>query len=245
MIRFIFFPVFFFLSAAAQEQSKSVDFTFRSYGVSPAGGIDSGYFYMLKPYRDSVDKTMNEVLAEASGEFIKTTPNSYLGNLLADAYLWAARTKFNPKADVAFMNHGGVRINRISAGSVTRRIVFEVMPFDNVLVIAEIKGSLLLEYLNRIAADGGGGGVAGLQFKIVEKQATEVLIGGIPLDMDKTYFMVNSDYTLDSGSGIAAFKTLRQQRTGFLQRDAIIDYLKYNASQQKSIFPETQNRISK
>lgn len=244
MTRPIFLVLFFYFSAFLPGQSQTIDFTSRSYGINAAGGIDSAFYKMLTPYRDSVDKTMNEVLAQASGEFIKTTPNSSLGNLLAEAYLWAARTKFNPKADVAFMNHGGVRINRIATGEVTRRTVFEVMPFDNLLVIAEIKGSLLQEYLNRIAADGGGGGVAGLQFKIVDKQAVEVKIGGSALDMKKTYWMVNSDYTLDSGSGIAAFKTLPQQRTGYLQRDAIIDYLRHNSSQGKSIYPDNNNRIT-
>jgi 2',3'-cyclic-nucleotide 2'-phosphodiesterase (5'-nucleotidase family) len=245
MIRLLSIPIFCFFSAALFAQTKSTDFASKSYSVNAEGGIDSVYYRMLSPYRDSIDKTMNEVLVSASGEFLKATPSSSLGNLLADAYLWAARAKFNPKADVAFMNHGGVRINRIAKGEVTRRTVFEVMPFDNVLVVAEIKGALLQEYLNRIAADGGGGGVAGVQFKIVDKMATEVLIGGKSLDLAKTYLMVNSDYTIDSGSGIASFKTLPQQRTGYLQRDAIIDYLKYIASKGKSVFPENSNRISK
>jgi len=143
------------------------------------------------------------------------------------------------------MNHGGVRINRIGKGPVTRRTIFEVMPFDNLLVVAEIKGSLLQTYLDRIAAEGGGGGVAGLSLRIENKKAVEVMIGGKPLDPEKTYTMVNSDYTLDSGSGIPAFKSLKQNKSGYLMRDAIIQYCQHLQSTGKKISLEPQKRITK
>jgi 2',3'-cyclic-nucleotide 2'-phosphodiesterase (5'-nucleotidase family) len=143
------------------------------------------------------------------------------------------------------MNHGGVRINRIGKGAVTRRTIYEVMPFDNLLVVAEVSGVLLQQYLDKIAADGGGGGVAGIRFAISEKKAVDVMVNGKPLDLNRTYKMVNSDYTLDSGSGIPAFKTLKQVRSGYLMRDAIIQYCQYLQQSGKKISVEPQMRISK
>jgi 2',3'-cyclic-nucleotide 2'-phosphodiesterase (5'-nucleotidase family) len=107
-----------------------------------------------------------------------------LGNFLADAYLWAARALFDAKADIAFMNHGGVRINRMAEGPITRGMVYEVMPFDNQLVIVPVKGAVLQQYIDRLAAEGGGGGVSGLSYRIAGKQAVEVMIQGKPLDPD-------------------------------------------------------------
>ena len=77
------------------------------------------------------------------------------------------------------------------------------------------------------------------------KKAVEVMIGGKPLDPEKTYTMVNSDYILDSGSGIPAFKTLKQNKSGYLMRDAIIQYCQHLQSTGKKISLEPQKRITK
>ncbi len=234
--------LFVFLSACHLSQSPT-GIGYKGYAVGQSKKADAGYLSMLKPYTDSVDKTMNEVLAESATELLKEVPNSTLGNFLADAYLWAAREKFDKRADVAFMNHGGVRINRIRAGKIDRRIIYEVMPFDNTLVIVEVNGALLQKTLDRIAEDGGGGGVAGLSMRIKDKKAVDVMIGGIPLDPQKTYFMVNSDYAVDGGGGFNAFKTLPQQRTGYFQRDAIIEYCRASGKAGIKQFGEPKNRI--
>jgi 2',3'-cyclic-nucleotide 2'-phosphodiesterase (5'-nucleotidase family) len=239
LIFLFFFIVSYFYSSSQQLASS------RGYSVQSASGIDSAMYKMVGPYRENVDKTMNEVLAENEADLLKEIPDSRLGNFLADAYLWAARQKIDKDAEIAFMNHGGVRINRIGKGAVTRRTIYEVMPFDNLLVVAEVSGVLLQQYLDKIAADGGGGGVAGVRFAISEKKAVAVMVNGKPLDLNRTYKMVNSDYTLDSGSGIPAFKTLKQVRSGYLMRDAIIHYCQYLQQSGKKISVEPQMRITK
>lgn len=243
MKRIYFFILLSVLLSACHLSQSPTGVAFKGYPVGKSNGVDSGYLKMLKPYTDSVDLTMNEVLAENATELLKQVPNSTLGNFLADAYLWAAREKFDKRADVAFMNHGGVRINRIPAGKIDRRIIYEVMPFDNTLVIVEVKGLLLQEMLDRIAEDGGGGGVAGLSMRIKDKKAVDVAIGGQAIDPQRTYFIVNSDYAVDGGGGFNGFKTLPQQRTGYFQRDAIILYCKSIGKGGAKRFDEPKNRI--
>jgi 2',3'-cyclic-nucleotide 2'-phosphodiesterase (5'-nucleotidase family) len=218
---------------------------YQGYPVNPARAADTALLRLVQPYRDSVGKTMDQVLVTNQQELLKELPNSPLGNFLADAYLWAARTMFDAKADIAFMNHGGVRINRMAAGPITRGMVYEVMPFDNQLVIVPVKGEVLRQYIDRLAAEGGGGGVAGLSYRITGKQAVDVMIQGKPLDLGATYMMVNSDYAVDGGGGFRAFKDLKQQRTGYLQRDAIIAYCQWHAKEGKPISTATNTRISK
>lgn len=237
-----FLLLFVLLSACHSTQPLS-GIGYKGYSVGQLKRSDSSYLIMLKPYRDSIDKTMNEVLAQNAKELLKEVSNSSLGNFLADAYLWAAREKFDKRADVAFMNHGGVRINRIAAGNIDRRMIYEVMPFDNTLVIVEVKGSVLQQSLDRLAEDGGGGGVAGLSMRIKDKKAVDVMIGGRPIEMTRSYFMVNSDYAVDGGGGFNLFKQLPQQRTGYFQRDAIIEYCKANGKAGIKTFGEPLNRI--
>ena len=244
MKRFTPFLLLFVLLSACHSTQTLSGIGYKGYAVGQLKKSDSSYLSMLKPYRDSVDMTMNEVLAPNATELLKEVPNSPLGNFLADAYLWAAREKFDKRADVAFMNHGGVRINRIAAGNIDRRVIYEVMPFDNTLVIVEVKGSILQQSLDRLAEDGGGGGVAGLSMRIKDKKAVDVMIGGSPIDMNRSYFMVNSDYAVDGGGGFNLFKKLPQQRTGYFQRDAIIEYCKSSGKAGVKTFGEPKNRIT-
>ena len=241
-----FFVVFFVIGLVGCHSSQVVTgIGFKDYSVSRDLKSDSSVLSMLKSYRDSVDTNMDEVLATSKDELLKELPNSTLGNFLADAYLWAAAKHTKQSVDVAFMNHGGIRVNRVAAGKVTRRNIFEVMPFDNALVIIQVKGILLQSYLDFLAADGGGGGVAGLSYQIQDKKAVNVLVGGLPLDSNKVYVMSNSDYAVDGGGGYNGFKSLQQNRTNYLQRDAILDYCKMHRDTGKQLVVEQPKRITK
>lgn len=206
--------------------------------------VDTAFLTMLRPYSDSVNKTMNGIIAQVAVEMKKDLPNSPLGNFLADAYRWAANDLLKQQTDIAFMNHGGVRINRLAAGPLTRGKIYEVMPFDNQLVVLNVKGKILQDYLDDIAASGGGGGISGLSMRIAGKKAVDVTIGGLPIDPTKTYTMVNSDYQVDGGGGFTAFKNLPQQRSGYLQRDAIIEYCRFMATAGKKVNAEPLIRIT-
>ena len=241
-----FFIAFLVIGLGACHSSQVVTgIGFKDYAVTKELKSDSTVLSMLKNYRDSVDTNMDEVLATSKDELLKELPNSTLGNFLADAYLWAGAKHTKQTVDVAFMNHGGIRVNRVAAGKVTRRNIFEVMPFDNALVIIKIKGSLLKSYLDFLAADGGGGGVAGLTYHIQDRKAVDVLINGSPIDLNKEYVMANSDYAVDGGGGFNAFKTLQQNRTNYLQRDAILDYCKMHKEAGKQVVVEQPKRITK
>jgi 2',3'-cyclic-nucleotide 2'-phosphodiesterase (5'-nucleotidase family) len=231
------------VSCHPSQQISKVQYA--GYTIASNRRVDSTYINMLSSYSDSVNKTMNEYLVQNERDLNKDVPNSTLGNFLADAYLWAAKNKVDPRAEMAFMNHGGVRINRLAQGNITRGMIYEVMPFDNVLVLVEVKGNILKEYLDRIAFDGGGGGISGVSMRINERKATDIMVNGQALDVNRTYFMVNSDYQVDGGGGFTAFKNLKQKRSGYLQRDAIIDYCKWLNQDGKKIIQEPKTRISK
>ena len=240
-----FFIGFLLLLVSCHPSQQISKVQYAGYTIANNRQVDSTYINMLSSYSDSVNKTMNEYLVQNERDLNKETPNSTLGNFLADAYLWAAKNKIDPRAEMAFMNHGGVRINRLAQGNITRGMIYEVMPFDNVLVLVEVKGNILKDYLDRIAFEGGGGGISGVSMKITDRKATDIYVNGQPLDLNKTYFMVNSDYQVDGGGGFIAFKNLKQIRSGFLQRDAIIDYCKWLNHDGKKIIQEPKIRISK
>ena len=92
----------------------------------------------IAPYAAQLDEAMNEVLAEVGAPLTKGQPESSLGNWTADLLLAAARDLF-PDQKVAFavQNYGGLRISEIGAGPLIVSEIYELMPFDNELVLVE------------------------------------------------------------------------------------------------------------
>jgi 2',3'-cyclic-nucleotide 2'-phosphodiesterase (5'-nucleotidase family) len=235
----VFFVAVFFVSCHKQFQPQSVQYA--GYSVDQSR-TDTTLSNFLKPYSAKVGETMNDVMAELGTTLKKEQPDGTLGNFMADAYLSMARKKFDPSADVAFMNNGGIRLNNIQAGPLRRGSIYEVMPFDNLLVIVKITGAQLQQYLDYIAAEGGSG-IAGVRMTIRDKKATEVFINDKPIDIAASYTMVNSDYAVNGGGGFNLFKSMPFQKTGYLLRDAILDYSADFKASGKPIIVSSQKRI--
>ncbi len=181
---------------------------------------------------------MNDIVAEVATKLEKKKPGTTLGNFIADACLFMARQKFDAKADVAFVNYGGIRLNTIYEGPLRRGTVYEVMPFDNLMVLVSVKGDLLKQYLDGIAKEGGAG-VAGVSMVMRNLKAEEIVVNGKPLDQRATYIMVNSDYSVRG----PLFANVPRRETSYLIRDAILDYCDWHKRQGRQISYLPENRL--
>jgi 2',3'-cyclic-nucleotide 2'-phosphodiesterase (5'-nucleotidase family) len=223
---------------------------YKNYQINEAVQKDSSLLALMRPYGDSVNQTMNEVIGFVDLSLIKKKPEGTLGNFMADAYFIMAGEKFNMKIDAAFMNDGGIRLDELAAGPVTRGKIFELMPFDNILIIQKIKGSVLQEFLNLIATQRGWP-VAGITMQIKDlpagqagKKAINVFIDGQPLDTNKIYTTVNSDFIANGGNNADMLKQIPQINNGYLVRDALFDYIKKLERQGKKISAKIENRVT-
>lgn len=197
---------------------------------------------LIKPYADSVNQTMNQVIAEVGVNLEKKLPESNLGNLMADAAFHEAERVFGKKVDMAFINYGGIRVSQVTAGPLTLNTVFEMMPFDNLLVVQQLPGTVLQLFLDNVASRGGWP-CTGIQFVIRDKKATEVLIAGQALDPAKTYTVVNSDYVANGGDDCDMLRTISQENRGFLVRDGLIHYFKGFMERGEKISATIENRV--
>jgi 5''-nucleotidase/2'',3''-cyclic phosphodiesterase and related esterases len=186
---------------------------------------------------------MNDVIGIAEKSLEKKAPEGTLGNFMADAFFIMANEKFQTKVDVAFMNFGSIRLTQLPAGNVTRGKIFELMPFDNVLLLQKMKGTVLQQLLDHIAGRGGWP-VAGMTMQIKDKKAVNVLIGGKPLDPEATYITANSDFVANGGDDAAMLRTIPQINIGYLMRDALFDYINKLKSQGKNITANEENRVT-
>ena len=198
---------------------------------------------LLMPYAKDINATMNKVIGTSAGNYNNNRPESEIGNFLADAYKAMAEEKFGRKVDAGFMNAGGIR-SYLSKGNITVGKVFEIMPFDNILVLQELKGSVLQAYLDKMAEDGGWPVSKGLTMIIRNKKATAVTVNGKPLDPNTVYVVAHSDYIANGGSDCDMLRPIPQINRGYLMRDAIIDYINAFTRDGKIIQPAIENRVT-
>lgn len=93
----------------------------------------------IRPFHDSLDRTMNTVLVRSAQRLRKGEPESPLGNLMADVLLEIGGERAGKRPDVAMTNTGGIRAE-LPAGPVTLSNAYEVMPFDNAVVVLTLPG---------------------------------------------------------------------------------------------------------
>lgn len=233
----------FFVSTSCNTTYQSQSLLYKSYRITDTVSKNSSALSLLKPYSDNVNRTMNEVVGIAEISLEKKQPECTLGNFLADAFLVMAQEKYNTKADISLINFGGMRLTQVPKGEVTNGKIFELMPFDNLLILQKVKGDVLQQFLDLIAAKGGWP-VAGMTMQIKDKKAVNVMIGGKPLDHNATYTMVNSDFIANGGDNADMLRPIPQITNGYLMRDAIFDYIKKLKSQGKNITANIENRVT-
>lgn len=213
------------------------------YRIGSKYGNDTLVQRMLQPYGDSVNRSMNAFVAELATDLEKAQPEGTLGNIMADALHVMGEQVFGKPVDAAFMNYGGIRLNTIKAGTITRGKMYELFPFDNLLVLLTLKGDLFQQFLNHIASRGGWP-VSGMTMQIRDRKAVNVLIGGSPIQSDKIYTIAIGDYTANGGDDAAMLKGIPQENKGFLMRDAIIAYFSSFGAERKKISLKKENRVS-
>ncbi len=180
------------------------------------------------------------------------TKETNIGNFVADAYRNAAN------ADVALVNGGSIRADlTYNVGSLTKRDVLSILPFNNPIVKVEISGKTLREVIEhgvaRSAEDNEPGRfpqVSGMSFKFdtskpAGNRVTEIIVGGKPLDEAKTYTLATSDFLVSrGGDGYTMFKGAKVLITAeTAQKDSDVFEQAIKSAPNSTITPKLENRI--
>ncbi len=210
-------------------------------------GFDNKIIQLYAPYRDSIEKNMQKVISVTVTELEKGKPESLLTNFFADFYIEEGSRictdkKLDFKPDIGYQNYGGIRVP-LPMGDITVGKIFELMPFENELVFVKLTGEQLILFLNQIAAKGGDS-VSGVRFGIRDGKASNILIGGLPVDLNKTYWLATNDYVAEGGDELSVFaKRLDYVAPGFRIRDLLISYLENKMKAGIRIAPVLDGRI--
>ncbi len=195
---------------------------------------------LLKPYRDSLNKKMNTVIGIADTDFIKVRPGGSLGLLVVDA-LFEKAMEFDAQTSNAICNFGGIRIQELPKGPITVGKIFELLPFDNELVLLSVKGDILQQWVALMDRSGGWPIRKPIRFQksddnikyyndtiAVEKTNgnLEVQIRRVYIHQDSLYVIATNDYVANGGDQCSFLKSSKCLHTGLLLRDVMIAYIK-------------------
>jgi 2',3'-cyclic-nucleotide 2'-phosphodiesterase (5'-nucleotidase family) len=123
------------------------------------------------------------------------------------------------------LNHGGIR-TIIPKGNVTARAAFEIMPFENSLVVIELKGEQIEDLLNYFIAEKKPHPLYGMTFTIgKDNEAKDILIQGKSFDKNTSYFVGTNDYLSNGGDNMIFFKKgINKYDLDYKLRNILIDY---------------------
>jgi len=202
----------------------------------------------LQVYVDKVDAVLNEVIGTATAPFFnKKTRNeeTAIGDMVADSMLWYT-DKMKLDADFAFQNGGGIRTD-IADGPLQKRDIYEVLPFDNSVMVVTMKGRDVKALFDKTPETVGHGAMPqvsyGVSFTINTKTGTaeDIKINGQPINENKNYRIATNSYLASGGDGYKMFKNKTEAYdSSVMQRDAFIDYV---ISLGGIISPEVKGRI--
>lgn len=204
---------------------------------------DEKFARFIEPYTDKLNKEMNQKISHTNVDLTKEGDNSNLGNLLADytfdgANAWANKN-IGKNVDAALINIGGIRTT-IGKGDILLKNVFEVMPFENEVIIMKMKGSDLQGLFDYYAKNQKNNPVSHLYIETNNGVFSKGLINGKDVDQSKIYYIATSDYLALGGDNMKFFSAGEMIPTGIKLRDLFIEYFKKN----QEINPQEDIRLN-
>ncbi len=234
----------FALASCSSPKHLAVQDTQTKHYAITDNTVDSSVVKTIQPYKQTIDGKMHEVIGNAPVALTKKTPESNLGNFFAEAVFQKAKTIANIDTTnmFAMFNNGGLRTS-VPQGNIMVGGMFELMPFENKLVIIKLTSERLHQLLDYVA-EKDGAPVAGIRFVIKDKKATDIFINGKPFDAVKNYYVATSDYLAGGGDKFfSAGENKDMLATDHLLRDILIDYCKNLTNQNKPVTATLDGRI--
>jgi 2',3'-cyclic-nucleotide 2'-phosphodiesterase (5'-nucleotidase family) len=216
---------------------------YEQYGIGSQLPPDSSVIKYYLPYKQKMEAEMNRVIGETEYALTKSSDaETELGNFFSDAGLSEAKKRQSSIQFALVTTKGGIRAS-IPKGKVIVSDIFELMPFENELVVVKLSGEGMKRVIDFIVASNGQP-VSGIRMKIKNKTAYDVTINGEPFDITKTYTGVTSDYLANNGDDQSCFANpLERSNAGLKVRDALMAYIAEQTRNGRKIESKLDGRI--
>lgn len=243
-IKILFLSAGMLVSAACQRHwQPKPQLTQTALVISDKQTTDDVAEKTIAPYRQQVTSKMGEVIGFAPSALEKAPVESPLGNFVADLQRSQAQKLSGKPVDLGVMTNGGLR-TLIPKGNIKVGDIFELMPFENELVIVTVNGATVQQLFNYAAAKQTAS-IANSTYSIKAGQPVNIMIGGKPLDVAKNYTVALSDYLANTGDQMDFMTNkLAMDKVGMTVRDAILTTIREQTALQKPIEAKVEGRVT-
>lgn len=182
--------------------------------LNPTETIDTKIADIIRPYTLGMDAAMNTIIGHSPAYLEKKKPSSALGSFMADATMDTALALY-PQSTLCILNYGGIR-STLDSGAITIGEIYQLMPFENEIVILKLPITYIDTLKEFIRAKGG---------EPMSNNSADV--GYLIANEDDYFYLVTNDYMANGGDDYD-FLTKAEERyeTGIKIRDALIGYVK-------------------
>lgn len=198
---------------------------------------------ILMQYYPGIEPLM-EIVGYTDCEMDRYRPESGLSNLAADIILDAAGPYLEPgDRAVSLTNFGGIRAP-LPKGAVRIYDLYSIFPFENTIVIAEVKGRDLRRQLERFAEWNSFEALGGLRLEVRDGRIVRCEVQGEPLEDDRIYKLATIDFLLGGGDKVFIGSCARNVvRTGIVVRDAVVAYFRKETEAGRTVGDRKDGRV--
>lgn len=230
-IKFHFLGFLMLFASSCKENIVPAEITGKRISIDESIPADTAIANFIKPYADHLNSNLDSILAFNPTDLNKNDGelNTALGNMMADLIMEQVNPIFKSRTgkdiDVVLLNQGGIR-SSIREGPVTARTAYNLMPFENEVVIVELKGQKLTEMLKYLENNRTAHPISGIKILMDKNnKITDATIRGEQIDPEKNYFIATSDYLQKGGDNMAFLSDpVNLFGADYKIRNAIIDY---------------------
>ena len=230
---FVLIITFSFLLLSCKSSYEIVKIEGKQISVSDTTAKNAEIENFIKPYREHINKDLDSILAYCPVTLDKSKGDwqTNIGNFMADVCMTESNQlffkRYQKKVDICLLNHGGIR-SIIPKGNVTTRTAFEIMPFENNMIVVALKGTQIKELVDYLIRERKPHPLSGIKIVLEENlQLKSISIDGKGLDLEQIYYVATSDYLSNGGDSMVFF--LKNEGVFDLDykiRNVLIDYFK-------------------
>ncbi len=227
---------------------KIISKSARNIIVKPDGEKDAALTALVAQYAKLSEPLENRVIARVQQEVNAVTSasgESTLGNLIADAHLFATMNPDKGGAVIAFNNPGSLRAPIIpnTDGGVTYGALFKTQPFQNDLIVMNLTGAQIKQLLEQQFVGGNIGEKARLlgvskgfsyTWDATKPRGERVIaesmkLNGAPIRTDLQYRVAANSFIAGGSEGLTVFRDGTDRQVSILDLEALVQFLSANS----------------
>lgn len=181
---------------------------------------------ILTHYKSKVDSIVKPALGLSRRAMSPGKPESLLGNWIADVIVEGGTATGLEPADMGLVNIGSLRSD-MPDGIITQGNIIQISPFDNYIVVLEMRGKDMVELMREIAAVGGEAVSSSIRMEISsDGELLSSTIDGKEIDPKRIYKVATIDYLAEGNDGMTALtKAVKRHDIGILIQDIMSEYV--------------------